>query len=254
MRILIVEDEPLLAKQLKNILFELEPGYTVTGICYSVRQTIKQLQQLPQPDLILMDIELADGQSFEVFQQVEVISPVIFITAYDEFAIKAFKLNSIDYLLKPVSKEDIKAALQKFHRTQKRYGIPESIQAMLSEIQKLQQQAQGYRERFLIKTGSKMISIDVEDIAYFISENGLTFLHTHHQKYILDYTLDELQNMLSPKQFFRANRKCILNSKSVVAIRSWFNQKLVVEVKPAMEEQVIVSREKAGLFRSWLGE
>ena len=254
MQVLIVEDEPLLAKQLKNILLELEPGATITGLAYTVKQTVKLLQQSPQPDLMLMDIELADGQSFDVFQQVHVISPVIFITAYDEFAIKAFKLNSIDYLLKPINTEELRTALQKFHQTQQKSGISGSIQALFSEIQKLQQQAQGYRERFLIKIGTKMISIDVEDIAYFISDNGLTFLHTQHQKYILDYTLDELQNMLSPKQFFRANRKCILNSKSVVAIRPWFNQKLVVEVKPAMEEQVIVSREKAGLFKAWLGE
>lgn len=254
MELLIIEDEPLLANQLKKIVSGIEPAIENIAITHTIIESVRLLQQMPQPDLILMDIELADGQSFDIFEQVHITAPVIFITAYDEFAIKAFKLNSIDYLLKPVKKEELKAALNKFHQAHQRINISGSIQAMLSEIQKLQQQSRGYRERFLLKLGTKMISVDVDDIAYFIHENGFSYLHTPHQKYIVDYTLDELENMLSPKQFFRANRKCILNNKAVIAIRPWFNQKLIVEVKPATAENIIISREKSNRLKSWLGE
>jgi DNA-binding LytR/AlgR family response regulator len=254
MRVLIIEDEPLLAGQLKKMISEMEPAVETVAITHTIAESVRLLQQPPQPELILMDIELADGQSFDIFQQVQIGSSVIFITAYDEYAIKAFRLNGIDYLLKPVNKEELKAALNKFHQVQQRQDISGSIQALFHEIQKLQQQSRGYRERFLIKSGTKMISVDVQDIAYIISENAFSYLHTQNQKYIVDYTLDELENMLSPKQYFRANRKCILNSKSVVAIRPWFNQKLIVEVKPATAENIIISREKANRFKSWLGE
>ncbi|HEX7753830.1 MAG TPA: LytTR family DNA-binding domain-containing protein [Niabella sp.] len=255
MQVLIIEDELLLARQLKKMLMEIDPAIVVSAITHSVEESVQLLKQRPSPDLILMDVELADGQSFEIFQQVPVTAPVIFTTAYDEFALKAFKLNSIDYLLKPVNQEELKTAIYKFRNTQYQTGIAENMETLFEEIQKLQQQASGYRERFLVKYGAKMISVDVTTIAYIFSEGGLSYLRTDQgQKFILDYTLDELERMLSPRHFFRANRKYILNSRSVVAVRSWFNQKLIAEIKPAVDENVVISRERAPLFRTWLGE
>ncbi|WP_300604676.1 LytTR family DNA-binding domain-containing protein [Niabella sp.] len=255
MQVLIIEDELLLARQLKKILLEIDPAITVSAITHSVEESVQLLQQQPAPDLILMDVELADGQSFEIFQQVPVTAPVIFTTAYDEFALKAFKLNSIDYLLKPINKEELKTAIYKFRNTQYQSGIAENVELLFEEIQKLQQQASGYRERFLVKQGTKMVSVDVATVAYFFSEGGLSYLRTEQeQKFIVDYTLDELERMLPPRHFFRANRKYILNSRSVIAIRPWFNQKLIAEIKPAVEEQVVISRDRAPLFKSWLGE
>lgn len=254
MQVLIIEDELLLARQLKKLLLEIDPAITVSAITHSVEESVQLLQQQPAPDLILMDVELADGQSFEIFQQVPVTAPVIFTTAYDEFALKAFKLNSIDYLLKPINKEELKTAIYKFRSTQYQSGIAENVELLFGEIQKLQQQASGYRERFLVKQGTKMVSVDVTAIAYFFSEGGFSHLRTvQEQKFIVDYTLDELERMLPPRHFFRANRKYILNSRSVVAIRPWFNQKLIAEIKPAVEEHVVISRDRAPLFKSWLG-
>lgn len=256
MQVLIVEDEPLLAKQLKKMLEETEPSIRHFYMTHSVEETVAFLESKPAIDLCFMDIELADGQSFEIFKKTAVPSPVIFITAYNEFALKAFKLNSIDYLLKPVNREELRAAIHKFKKSAVTPPLlAGQIDTLFEEIHKLQQLSYGYRDRFLIRLGTKMVSIDVAGIAYFFSEGGVSHIRTaENQKYILDYSLDEIERMLNPKKFFRANRKYLLSHTAVVAIRPWFNQKLVVEVKPATEEHVIVSREKSQYFKFWLGE
>jgi two-component system LytT family response regulator len=251
-----VEDEPLLAKQLKKMLEETEPSIRQFYITHSVEETVSLLQSKPAIDLSFMDIELADGQSFEIFKKTTVPSPVIFITAYNEFALKAFKLNSIDYLLKPVNREELQSALHKFKKSAATsYLLAEQIDTLFTEIHKLQQLSYGYKDRFLIRMGSKMISIDAGTIAYFFSEGGVSYIRTaDNQKYTLDHPLDEIDRMLNPKKFFRANRKYLLAHTAVVAIRQWFNQKLIVEVKPATEEHIVVSREKSQHFKAWLGE
>ncbi|MBZ5855962.1 LytR/AlgR family response regulator transcription factor [Flavihumibacter profundi] len=254
MQVLIVEDELLLAKQLKKLLSASEPAADVVAITNSVLETVSWLQNNPAPDLVLMDIELADGQSFDIFQKVSIPSPIIFTTAYDEYALRAFKVNSIDYLLKPIKEEELKAALQKFRNAVKPQPGKEHLEALLTEMQKLQQSSE-YRTRFLVKQGQKMISIDIKDIAYIFSQNKFSYLRTfNNQKYILDYALDELEQSLSPKLFFRVNRQYILNSGSVAAIHSWFNQKLKVEVEPATDEHIVISRDKANAFKAWMGE
>jgi len=226
----------------------------VVTVTQSVEESVEWLQSNKMPDLILMDIELADGQSFDIFQKVEVESPVIFTTAYDEYAIKAFKVNSIDYLLKPIKEEELAAALNKFKRSSKQLPASKSIDALLLSLTEMHGK-KDYRSRFLVKQGQKMISIDTNDIAYIFSENGFSFLRTKdNQKYILDYSMDELENELSPKIFFRANRQYILSQHSITAIHPWFNQKLKVEVKPATDEHIIISRDKANAFKTWMGE
>ncbi|HLO80096.1 MAG TPA: LytTR family DNA-binding domain-containing protein [Chitinophagaceae bacterium] len=253
MRILIVEDEMLLAKRLQKLLLALEPNAEIAGITQSVEETVHWLQQNPAPDLVMMDIELADGQSFDIFKQTQLSAPVIFTTAYDEYAIKAFKVNSIDYLLKPIKEDDLKIAINKFRKS----GYGQQTQSMISLLEKIEELTRpaGFRNRFLIKQGQKMMSIDISEVAYIFSENKFTFIRTHkNQKYIIDATLDILEKELSPKEFFRANRQYILANRSVVAIHTWFNQKLKVEVLPPTEEHVIISRDKANAFKTWMGE
>ena len=254
MQVLIVEDELLLAKRLKKLLLEAEPEAQVIAITNSVSETVAWLENHPSPDLILMDIELADGQSFDIFQKVHISSPVIFTTAYDEYAIRAFKVNSIDYLLKPIKEEDIKAALRKFRIYNQPLIRPSNFESLLAEMQKLQQPIE-YRDRILVKHGQKMISLHIQEIAYFFSQHKFSYVRTvENQKFILDYTLDDLEKTLSPRIFFRANRQYILKSASVAAIHSWFNQKLVIEVVPATDERIVISREKANAFKAWMSE
>ncbi|MGN6341429.1 MAG: LytR/AlgR family response regulator transcription factor [Ginsengibacter sp.] len=252
MKILIVKDEILLAKELRKMLLSIEPSAEICGTTQSVEETVQWLKQNDTPDLVMMDIELADGQSFDIFKQVQLESPVIFTTAYDEFAIKAFKVNSIDYLLKPIKESELRVAIEKFKKTKQHQPI--SMLELLKKIEQLANQ-RGYRSRFLIKQGQKMVSIDVSEVAYFYSENKCTFLRTNqNQKYIIDLTLDELEKELAPQQFFRANRQYILSGKSIVSIHSWFNQKLKAEVNPPTEEHIIISRDKANAFKAWMGE
>ena len=253
MRILIVEDETLLAKGLQKLLLAIEPGAQVCGVTQSVVETVQWLRQNPAPDLVLMDIELADGQSFDIFKQVELNAPIIFTTAYDEFAIKAFKVNSIDYLLKPIKENELRHAIEKFKNAGKMQDSI-SIRNLLQKLEQLNKPT-GYRNRFLVKKGQKMLSMDISDVAYIFSENKCSFIRTHqNQKYIVDIPLDVLEKELSPHQFFRANRQYIVTSKAVISIHQWFNQKLKVELKPETDEHIIISRDKANVFRAWMGE
>src|SRR6478735_123954 len=240
MQVLITEDEILLAKRLQKLLNTVSPDAVVAGITHGIKDTVEWLQTHAMPDLILMDIELADGQSFDIFQAIQITTPVIFTTAYNEYAIKAFKVNSIDYLLKPVKEEELAAAIEKFRTLNKPVA---DIDALLNGIKNIAA-GNNFRNRFLVKQAQKLVSISVEDIAYFFSERGFSYIRTtKNQKFILDYTMDELEKMLSPKQFFRANRQFIISFDSVVAIHTWFNQKLKVEVHPETSEHVIISRD-----------
>jgi DNA-binding LytR/AlgR family response regulator len=256
MNILIVEDEALLAKKLQNLVLRLEPNAHIVGVTNSIESTTAWLKTNAAPDLILMDIELADGQSFEIFQQAKVTSPVIFTTAYDEYALKAFKVNSIDYLLKPIKEEELSKALEKYKTWFVQKGAPALSLDINGLLQTLQQQSNNnYKDRFLVKQGQKFLPIDVNDIAYFFTKNSINYIQTKdNKKFLVDYTLDEIESSLQPKTFFRANRQIILSVSSVITVHAWFNGKLKVDVKPATDEGVVVSREKANEFKLWLGE
>lgn len=254
MRVLIVEDELLLAKHLQNLLVQINPVVIIAGVTNSVSQTVKWLAENPSPDLILMDIELADGQSFDIFQFTEVTAPIIFTTAYDEYAVRAFKHNSIDYLLKPIKETELRQALIKYENSVQAVLAKTNIDEILAAVKYIEQQ-NSYRSRFLIKQGQKMLSIDVAEIAYIFSENGFSFIRTlHNQKFIVEYSLDELEKTLSPKLFFRANRSCMVTAACVIGIHSWFNQKLKVDIKPGATEPIVISRDKANAFKTWMGE
>jgi two-component system, LytTR family, response regulator LytT len=253
MEILIIEDEMLLAKRLQKMLFSIEPESKIAGITQGVGESVLWLQQNSAPDLVLMDVELADGKSFDIFKYFQLDVPIIFTTAYDEFAVQAFKVNSIDYLLKPIKENELQQAINKFKSSGK-FKQEISIKNLLQKVEQLSKPP-GYRSRFLVKQVQKWISIDILDVAYIFSENKCTFLRTHqNQKFIVDIPLDVLEKELSPQQFFRANRKYFLAPRSIVSIHTWFNQKLKVAVNPGTDEHIIISREKANAFKAWMGE
>jgi two-component system, LytTR family, response regulator LytT len=253
MKVLIVEDEVLLARQLKNLLLALEPGLEIAGQTNSIDTTVQWLQQNGAPELIFMDIELADGQCFEIFSQVKVKSPVIFTTAYDEFALRAFKVNSIDYLLKPISSLELRKALDKWrelYNANQQTVIP--VESLVKQLQTAV--ASNYRDRFLVKQGQKMLSVNASDIAYFFARNALSFLITRsNQKYVIEYTLDDIEQFIHPKQFFRANRQFILAHDMIIAIHPWFNGKLKLDIKLPTDSEILISREKAPIFKEWMG-
>jgi DNA-binding LytR/AlgR family response regulator len=259
MNILIVEDEDLAVKKLKKTLMNVDESATVVGETDSIKSTVDWIQNNPAPDLILMDIELADGQSFEIFNHVQVKSPVIFITSYDEYALKAFKVNSVDYLLKPVQKEDLQAALEKYQEMKKMYTTESATPQVLIEdlVKELQQklQTKEFRKRFLVKLGQKLVSVEVDDIAYFFSDGRLNFFKTFdNKKYVVDYTMDELNEMLDPGKYFRISRSFFISVNSVAQIHDYFGNRLMLNLKPETEKEAIVSREKVTEFKNWLGK
>jgi DNA-binding LytR/AlgR family response regulator len=259
MKILIVEDEDLAVKKLKKTLQSVDETASVVGEADSIKTTVNWLQNNPAPDLILMDIELADGQSFEIFNHVQVKSPVIFITSYDEYALKAFKVNSVDYLLKPVQKEDLQAALEKYRQIKKMYTTEPATQQVLIEdlVKELQQklQTKEFRKRFLVKHGQKLVSIEVDDIAYFFSDGRLNFFKTlDNKKFVVDYTMDELNEMLDPEKYFRISRSFFISVNSVAQIHDYFGNRLMLQLKPETDKEAIVSREKVTEFKNWLGK
>lgn len=258
MNVLLVEDEELAVFRLTELLSEVAPQVKVIETTPSVEASVAYLKTNPNLDLIFMDIELADGQSFEIFEQTTVSVPVIFTTSYDEYAIKAFKVNSIDYLLKPVKQQELAASLQKYQQLNRPpQSQPIQVVAIEALVQQLRQQTQptDYRRRFLVRHLSQWLPIDVSEIAYFQYEERVTLLRTlTGQKFSLDYKLDELEAMLDPALFFRANRQFIISVNSVQQIHSYFHHKLKLGLKPAPTEEVVVSRERATDFRKWMGK
>jgi DNA-binding LytR/AlgR family response regulator len=259
MKILIVEDEDLAVKKIRKTLAGVEPDAEVVAVTDSILSTVNWLEENAAPDLILMDIELSDGQSFEIFNQTTIKSPVIFTTSYDEYALKAFKVNSIDYLLKPIQKEDLEAALQKLRQMKELYKTEEvkpdvSIDNLVKELQQ-KLQPKDYRKRFLVKHAQKLVSIEVEEIAYFFSDGRLNFFKTYdNRKFVVDYTMDELEDMLDPDKYFRISRSFYISVNSVDQIHDYFGNRLMLTLKPAVDKESIVSREKVTDFKKWMGK
>jgi two-component system response regulator LytT len=258
MDILIIEDEGLAVQKLMSTIAEIGTSFRVTGVTDSIETSVEWLNQHAMPDLILMDIELADGQSFEIFNRVEVKSPVIFTTSYDEYAIKAFKVNSIDYLLKPVKKEDLAASFQKLNQLKQLYagnGLPlPDFKSLIKELQE-QSRLKEYRERFLVKHGQRLISVETNDIAFFYTDEKVNFFKTKsNMKYIVEYTIDELETFVPPKKFFRINRQFLIAVHSIENIHNYFNGRLLLHLKPSIDKEVIISRERVNDFKDWMGK
>lgn len=249
MKILILEDEPLAARRIESLVKSLEPAAEILAKLESVRSAVKWLNEHPQPDLILMDIQLADGLSFEIFQQADVSAPIIFTTAYDEYAIRAFKVNSVDYLLKPVEKDELEAALDKW-KTQKGSASQDQIGKVLDT---LLSQKTDWKTRFLLKAGARFDIVETNDVAYLYAEDKVVFLVTKDQKkYYVDETLDELEQKLNPKSFFRINRKYLTQLPAIERIEPHFNGRLKIKLRHRDDDDVYVSREKAEVFKKWL--
>lgn len=254
MKILIVEDEELAVKKLQKTLAAVDATAEVVGTADSIQSSVEWLEANPAPDLILMDIELADGQSFEIFNLTEVKSPVIFTTSYDEFALKAFKVNSVDYLLKPIQKEELQAAFDKFKRLNAENKTAVNIDNLVKELQ-LKLQPKDFRKRFLVKLGQKLVSIEIDEIAYFYSDGRLNFFKTtDNRKFVVDYTMDELSEMLDPEKYFRISRSFYVSINSVDRIDDYFGNRLILGLKPAVDKEALVSREKVTEFKKWMGK
>ena len=260
MKILIVEDEDLAVKKLQKTLALVDKDAVVAGVTDSIKSSVEWLQQHPAPDLILMGIELADGQSFEIFNLTDIKSPVIFTTSYDEYALKAFKVNSIDYLLKPVQKEELEAALSKYRQIKQSYspqntpGDGISIDNIIKELQQ-KLQPKEYRKRFLVKHAQKLVSIEIDDIAYFFSDGRLNFFKTYdNRKFVVDYTMDELEDMLDPEKYFRISRSFYVSVECIDKIDDYFGNRLILQLKPAVDKEALVSREKVTDFKKWMGK
>ncbi|HEX7847995.1 MAG TPA: LytTR family DNA-binding domain-containing protein [Chitinophagaceae bacterium] len=260
MKVLIIEDEELAVKKLRKTLQSVDETAEVVGIADSIRSSVNWLENNPAPDLILMDIELADGQSFEIFDKTEVKSTVIFTTSYDEYALKAFKVNSVDYLLKPVQKEDLQAALDKYRNLKNIYGAPQpesspmNVESLVKELQQ-KLQPKEFRKRFLVKHAQKLVSVEVHEIAYFYSDGRLNFFKTYdNKKYVVDYTMDELEEMLDPEKYFRISRSFYVSVNSIDQIHDYFGNRLMLNLKPAVDKESIVSREKVTDFKKWMGK
>lgn len=249
MKVVIVEDETFAARRLESMIQAYDKNIQVVAKLESVREAVNWFSANPHPDLIFLDIQLEDDLSFSIFEQVKISSPIIFTTAFDEYAIKAFKLKSIDYLLKPIIQEDLNAAIEKY----KNWNLSNSPQidtAGLLEL--LKSQTQQYRERYSVSVGEKLKTFQVNDVAYFFSTAGITFVVLKSKsQYSLDQSLDTLSGELDPKLFFRVNRQYLIRHDAIANVHVFPKSRLKLELMPQAQEDVFVSLDKAASFKRW---
>jgi DNA-binding LytR/AlgR family response regulator len=232
---------------------EIEPDADIHGPIDNVSATLAHLKTNPVYDLILLDIQLADGKSFTIFEEFEVVTPVIFTTAYDEYALKAFELNSIDYLLKPVNRDKLKSSLDKFRKLKEFYVTGNPNNQLYEMIRSLRPEKSAYKDRFLISKGDAMIPVKVKEIACFFAEDKEVFLLTHESKrYIIPHSIEELSEKLDPKLFFRVNRQFVVSAEAISKVHNYFNFKLKVEISANPKLEIIVSRSRTSAFKTWL--
>lgn len=249
MKVLVIEDEPLVAKDLIKNLKELEPEAEVAGVLSSVKEANTWLDQHHVPDLILTDIQLSDGISFEIFEARQVKCYLIFTTAYDEYAIRAFKLNSIDYLLKPIDKKDLAAALAKFHSIDEAMHLPDRLKALL---QSWGHGGRRFKQRFLCVQRNSMVPVNESEIGYFHKEELIFVCTMAGEKLISEHqTLDEIEALVDPAHFFRVNRQYLIHMQTVARIRTT-HKGLTVMLKPPFNVELDISREKATAFKDWM--
>jgi len=253
MKVFIVEDEPHARNELMRLLDKSGEDVTVLSFADSIEDAVLWLNQNQQPDLMFFDIQLSDGLSFEIFNQVQVDVPVVFCTAFDEYAIQAFKVNSIDYLLKPIKLEELINALNKYNSLSEKYAAKDkglSIQQIekLLDINKPK-----FKSRFVAKFGDQIKHIDVSEVAYFHAVDNEVFLVTfENNRYIIDYSLEQINGSISPEDFYRVNRSFIVHINAIKKISKYFNSRLHLELTPQTEETVLISRVKVPEFMNWM--
>lgn len=254
MKVLIIEDELPAARRLRNLIEEIDASIEIIEVIDSIESAVKWLNSHQTPEMIFMDIQLADGLSFEIFDKVTIQSPVVFTTAFDEYALKAFKVNSIDYLLKPIDKDELAKSIEKFKNLKQQFS--ENAQPNLhfeNLLTSLKLNQKFYKNRFLVKLGDRLIPVQTEEIAYFQADEKIVLLITReNKKYAIDYTLDALESQLNPKEFYRINRKFISHFQAIKSINNYFNGKLKIHLLPEIKEEITVSREKSSHFKEWL--
>ena len=253
MRVLIIEDEFHAARRLKELITELRPNYRILATLDSIVASLDWFAANKEPDLIFQDIQLGDGLSFDIFNHRQINVPIIFTTAFDEYAIKAFKTNSVDYLLKPIDELEMEKAIHKFESLYPHNGQhfeKELFINLLNNFQKV-----SFLDRLVTKTGSNLQIIKVLDAALFTSEQSVSFLITNSgHKHMVNQTMDQLQNQLDPKSFFRINRATIINIDAIKKVAPYFNNRLAIELVIPRQESIYVSRERVKDFRAWIGE
>jgi len=248
MKTLVIEDEIPAARRLSKMLVSARPAVQILDTLDSVEGSVRWLRTFPAPDLIFMDIQIADGLSFDIFKQVEITAPVVFTTAFDQYAVQAFKVSAVDYLLKPIDPKDLEVALQKYDNQRFRQS-PLDIEALSKLIKK-----ETYKDRFLVKTGQQLTFLPSAEIAFFRSSDGLTQAHVFAgKKFFVEHTLEELESLLDPREFFRISRGLLVRLSSIQKIHPHLNGRLKLELAPSSPEAVFVSRERASDFKTWLG-
>ncbi len=252
MQVLILEDEEQALNRLQKIILKVIPDAVLAGSNATVEGAVNWLQHNPMPGLIFMDIQLADGNSFQVFNKVKITCPVIFTTAYEDYALQAFKVNSIDYLLKPIDESDVKKAVDKLILLQSTRSFTVDYSEILKTIQlpKI-----NYKDRFIIKLGDTIKSIRIADIAYFFTENKSNFVCTNEGKrFPLDFNLDQIEQMLNPKNFFRINRQYIIGHHAIEEMKAHTRSRIIVKLTPRPKSDTVVAVDRALEFRNWLSE
>ncbi len=254
MKILIIEDEPRAANQLQNMLATCNFTYELLDIIDTVEDAVSWFQTNNIPDLVFMDIQLADGLSFEIFQKVEVEAPIIFTTAFDQYAIQAFKVNSVDYLLKPIQKADLQIALDKFNKSNQKSTVePAILKQLLTSIQsQTETKNTSNRSGLLVKEGNGFVQIKISDLLYVYSEDSITFGVTTSKRYIIDETIDQLFNTLDPEEFYKINRGQIVAKSAIQKINPYFNHRVKLSISQERDQEFIVSRQKTSDFKDWL--
>ncbi len=255
MKVLIVEDEAPAFRRLQKILEEIDPQIEIVEVLDSVEESVKWFGIQNAPDLVFMDIQLSDGLSFEIFDSIKINRPVIFTTAFDEYMLRAFKVNSIDYLLKPIKKEELKASLFKYEQMKNAFGSQHELPDLNALISQIRLDDKKYKTRFLVKKGDELISVETSEIAYFQTRHGVVHMITFSERtHIMDFNLDELMHQLDPGQFYRLNRQFIVHFPAIKKVHKYHKGKLLVELQHPTEEALTVSSEKATDFKNWLGD
>ena len=252
MRALIIEDEKAAVRNLKAAIDELGRDIEVIGQLDSIAASIEWLREQPAPDLLFLDIHLADGSAFEIFEHVDITCPIIFTTAYDEYALQAFRVNSIAYLLKPIGSTDLQQAIDKLKLLGKAASTPSSDNSLQTIMRSLQRE-ESYKSHFLVPVkGDRFVPVSVENIMYFYIDNGVVKAVTRNgESFTFQQTLDELAEMLNPRHFFRANRQYIIAHKAVTGVSLWFGGRIVLQLTPPTIEKIIISKARVPAFRDW---
>ncbi|HNS12217.1 MAG TPA: LytTR family DNA-binding domain-containing protein [Bacteroidia bacterium] len=252
MKILIIEDEEPAANRLQSMIKEVDNETQVLDVIVSIKTAVQWFKNNKAPDLVFLDIQLADGISFEIFKQVEVKSPIIFTTAFDEYAIEAFKVNSVDYLLKPLKKEELSKAMLKFKSLHGTTNVPVDLEELLRTIHNPEQK---YKSRFLIRFADQIKKIEVSDIAYFYTQDKINYLKIFSgNSYPIDLNLDSVEKAIDPQKYFRINRQFIVNIESIEQMFAFSKSRVKLKLKPATDIETIVSTDRSPHFKAWLGD